>query len=173
MYTQIHLFWLDKCQHHGTINWMSRPRHPNKHIEKQADYEHDFTLVLDGFTDLTPEIVEALLATGCDDGTISVRCGRPFITFSRRAPWRFWRCLRCLGKVPQSNQQQLRFFHVLHCRLEIFGRECLTGSQLPDHHSSRNAGLLFHAFASLFIMFNTRSRERCPGPAFASRRRVK
>jgi hypothetical protein len=49
-------------------------------------YEHDFTLILTGITDLTPRIVEELLEAGCDDGTIAMRSGRPFITFSRRAP---------------------------------------------------------------------------------------
>ena len=48
-------------------------------------YEHDFTLVLSGISELSPKIVDALLEAGCDDGTISMRSGRPFITFSRRA----------------------------------------------------------------------------------------
>jgi len=47
--------------------------------------EYDFTLVLTGIGELTPEIADALLGAGCDDGTISMRSGRPFITFSRRA----------------------------------------------------------------------------------------
>ena len=51
-----------------------------------CDYEYDFTLVLTGISDLTPGVADALLAAGCDDGTISMRSGRPFITFSRRAP---------------------------------------------------------------------------------------
>lgn len=54
--------------------------------QNPCDYEHDFTLVLTGITELTPEIANALLEAGCDDGTISMRSGRPFITFSRRAP---------------------------------------------------------------------------------------
>ena len=48
-------------------------------------YEYDFTLVLSGIRELTPDIADNLLAAGCDDGTISMRSGRPFITFSRRA----------------------------------------------------------------------------------------
>ncbi len=56
---------------------MARPRHPNKHV---------FTLVLTGITDLTPQVENALLGSGCDDGTIAMRAGRPYITFSRRAP---------------------------------------------------------------------------------------
>ncbi len=50
-----------------------------------CEFEHDFTLVLTGVTELTPEVADALLAAGCDDGTLSMRSGRPFITFSRRA----------------------------------------------------------------------------------------
>ncbi len=52
--------------------------HPN-------EYEHDFTLMLTGIDDLTSEVENALLAAGCDDGTIAMRSGRPLITFSRRA----------------------------------------------------------------------------------------
>jgi hypothetical protein len=51
-----------------------------------GEYEHDFTLVLTGIADLTPEVENALLGSGCDDGTIAMRLGRPYITFSRRAP---------------------------------------------------------------------------------------
>ena len=50
----------------------------------QCDY--DFTLVLTGISDLTDEVIDALFESGCDDGTISMRSGRPFITFSRQAP---------------------------------------------------------------------------------------
>ncbi len=50
-----------------------------------CESEYDFTLVLTGLTELTPRIVDALLNAGCDDGTLSMRLGRPFITFSRRA----------------------------------------------------------------------------------------
>ena len=51
-----------------------------------GEREHDFTLLLTGIDDLTPEVENALLGSGCDDGTIAMRSGRPFITFSRRAP---------------------------------------------------------------------------------------
>ncbi len=51
-----------------------------------CDCEHDFTLILTGFDHLTPDIANALLGAGCDDGTIAMRSGRPFITFSRSAP---------------------------------------------------------------------------------------
>lgn len=47
--------------------------------------EYDFTLVLRGITDITDKAVDALYEAGCDDGTISVRSGCVFLTFSRRA----------------------------------------------------------------------------------------
>ena len=47
--------------------------------------EHDFTLVLTGFIELTDEIEDALLRA-CDDATLAMRSGRPFLTFSRQAP---------------------------------------------------------------------------------------
>ncbi len=48
--------------------------------------EHDFTLVLSGITELTPEVQDALFEAGCDDATLSMCCGRPFLTFTRAAP---------------------------------------------------------------------------------------
>ncbi len=54
--------------------------------KKRAMKEHDFTLVLSGITELTPEVQDALFEAGCDDATLSMRCGRPFLTFSRTAP---------------------------------------------------------------------------------------
>jgi hypothetical protein len=48
--------------------------------------EHEFTLVLSGISDLTTEVQNALFDAGCDDATPSVRCGRPFLTFTRTAP---------------------------------------------------------------------------------------
>ena len=48
-------------------------------------YEYDFTLVLTGIAELTPDVGEAFFEAGCDDGTLAMRSGRPFITFSRRA----------------------------------------------------------------------------------------
>lgn len=55
-------------------------------IQDNQTSEYDFTLVLAGITELTPEIADRLLEAGCDDATIAMRSGRPFITFSRRAP---------------------------------------------------------------------------------------
>ena len=47
--------------------------------------EFDFTLLLDGIDSVTTEIENALFNAGCDDGTISRRYGRTYITFSREA----------------------------------------------------------------------------------------
>ena len=47
--------------------------------------EYDFTLVLSGISDVTDEAADSLYDSGCDDATISVRGGRVYMTFSRRA----------------------------------------------------------------------------------------
>lgn len=49
-------------------------------------HEYDFTLVLDGVEQITPEVEDALFEAGCDDGTLSRRYGRLFLTFTRQAP---------------------------------------------------------------------------------------
>ena len=48
--------------------------------------EYDFTLVLDGISDVTDEIEDAIYEAGCSDATLSVRHRRVFLTFSRSAP---------------------------------------------------------------------------------------
>jgi len=48
--------------------------------------DHDFTLVLRGIKKLTQEVQDAFFEAGCDDATLSMRCGRPFLTFTRTAP---------------------------------------------------------------------------------------
>ncbi|MCL4206196.1 MAG: hypothetical protein KJ000_27245 [Pirellulaceae bacterium] len=53
--------------------------------KKLNSREYDFTLVLDGVTELTEVVESALFEAGCDDATISLRSGRVFLTFSRRA----------------------------------------------------------------------------------------
>ena len=58
----------------------------NNMPKKQCECEYDFTLVLMGISDLSQEVVDALYEAGCDDGTLSMRSGRPYITFSRSAP---------------------------------------------------------------------------------------
>jgi hypothetical protein len=53
---------------------------------KTPEREHDFTLILTGITELTPEAEDAFFEAGCDDATLSVRYGRVFATFTRSAP---------------------------------------------------------------------------------------
>ena len=55
-----------------------------KMIKKNRDSEHEFTLVLTGIHQLTEEIEDALFEA-CDDATLAMRSGRPFLTFSRAA----------------------------------------------------------------------------------------
>ena len=50
-----------------------------------CECEHDFALVLTGIAELSSEAENALFEAGCDDGTISVRFGRIYMTFSRNA----------------------------------------------------------------------------------------
>jgi hypothetical protein len=51
-----------------------------------CEREFDFTLVLDGITELTTEVEDALYNGKCDDGTLAFQSGRPYMTFSRTAP---------------------------------------------------------------------------------------
>ena len=50
--------------------------------------EHEFTLILDGVSDLDDKAVDALYEAGCDDSTIMTRAGRVMIGFIRSAPTR-------------------------------------------------------------------------------------
>lgn len=50
-----------------------------------CEREHDFALVLSGISRLTPEIMNSLYDAGCDDATPSIRNGRMYMTFARRA----------------------------------------------------------------------------------------
>lgn len=53
---------------------------------KQApEREYEFTLVLAGVTELTPDVVDALYESGCDDATLCMRLGRMYMTFARSA----------------------------------------------------------------------------------------
>jgi hypothetical protein len=68
-----------------------------------CDREHDFTLVLNGITDLTPEVQDALFEAGCNDATLSMRSGRPFLTFSRTAPTLKDALLSAINDVKKAN----------------------------------------------------------------------
>ena len=53
--------------------------------ERQCLTEYDFALVLSHIDDATTTGADALFAAGCDDATVSVRSGRVYVTFSRKA----------------------------------------------------------------------------------------
>ncbi len=48
--------------------------------------DHDFTLILDGISELNREVVDALFEAGCDDGTLSRSAGIVSMDFTRSAP---------------------------------------------------------------------------------------
>jgi hypothetical protein len=56
-----------------------------KETRKACQREHDFTLVLTGINEINSDIENTLFAAGCDDATLSVRCGGVYLTFSRTA----------------------------------------------------------------------------------------
>ena len=48
--------------------------------------EHEFTLILDGISELAPSVVDALFEAGCDDATVSKQNGLVSMDFDRVAP---------------------------------------------------------------------------------------
>ncbi len=52
---------------------------------RDSQREYDFTLLLDGISELNAELENALFEAGCDDATINVRFGRVYLMFSREA----------------------------------------------------------------------------------------
>lgn len=48
--------------------------------------EYDFTLLLEGISEVNADVEDALFEAGCDDATINVRFGRVYLIFSREAP---------------------------------------------------------------------------------------
>jgi MoaA/NifB/PqqE/SkfB family radical SAM enzyme len=48
--------------------------------------EHEFTLVLEGISEFTTEVMDALFEAGCDDATVSRQFGRVSMDFGRSAP---------------------------------------------------------------------------------------
>lgn len=47
---------------------------------------HEFTVVLDGVTEITDEMADALFEAGCDDSSPGSRCGVVYVHFHREAP---------------------------------------------------------------------------------------
>jgi hypothetical protein len=68
-----------------------------------SECEHDFVLVLEGITDLTTEVEDALFEAGCDDATLSMRAGRAFLTFTRNAPTMKKAILSAIADVQKAN----------------------------------------------------------------------
>lgn len=46
----------------------------------------EFTVMLAGVEQITPEVAEALYKAGCDDGTVGSSCGIATVSFAREAP---------------------------------------------------------------------------------------
>jgi hypothetical protein len=55
----------------------------NKNHRPERD--HEFGLILQGVTELTTELEDALLEVGCNDATVSLQQGCIYLDFSRRA----------------------------------------------------------------------------------------
>ena len=47
--------------------------------------QHEFSLILEEFLELTPELADALFVAGCDDGTPGTANGVLFVDFHREA----------------------------------------------------------------------------------------
>lgn len=54
-------------------------------IQSSNSREFDFALVIDGITELSEPVMNALFEAGCDDATFSVQYGRVYAEFSREA----------------------------------------------------------------------------------------
>jgi hypothetical protein len=54
-------------------------------MKKKERVYYEFTLVLSGISELTPEVEDAVFAAGCDDAMLGMRDGVPFLDFSREA----------------------------------------------------------------------------------------
>jgi hypothetical protein len=48
--------------------------------------EHGFTLIIEGPTELTSDVLNSLYESGCDDATVSSRAGVISVGFDRKAP---------------------------------------------------------------------------------------
>ncbi len=54
-------------------------------LNDSGDREYDFTLLLDGVSEIDAELEDALFEAGCSDATISMRFGRVYLMFTRNA----------------------------------------------------------------------------------------
>jgi hypothetical protein len=87
---------------------MAKDRKPTKAETSKMDHrvpcesEHDFILVLDGITEITSGMEDALFEAGCDDATISSRSGRVFLSFTRTSPSLMEAILGAMRDVEQA-----------------------------------------------------------------------
>jgi hypothetical protein len=69
----------------------------------KMESEHEFTLIIDGISELAPSIVDALFEAGCDDATISRQGELVSIDFDRVAPTRADAVLSAIQDVRKAN----------------------------------------------------------------------
>jgi hypothetical protein len=53
---------------------------------KKTERDYDFSLVINGVSELTGKVEDAFFEAGCDDATLSIRRGHLYAEFSRNAP---------------------------------------------------------------------------------------
>jgi hypothetical protein len=70
---------------------------------KDCASEHEFVLVLDGVSGLDQKVMDALFDAGCDDATPSMRFGRVYLTFARRAKSMKEAMLSAIREVKRAN----------------------------------------------------------------------
>jgi hypothetical protein len=61
------------------------PPSTNKPDCPTCESEFDFAIIAEGPFEFTDEVANALFEAGCDDATISFRCGLLYVEFSRKA----------------------------------------------------------------------------------------
>lgn len=71
--------------------------------DERCQREFDFSLVLRGVRDITTEVEDALFNAGCSDATLSMRHGRAFLTFSRRAESQAEAILSAMSDVARAS----------------------------------------------------------------------
>jgi hypothetical protein len=70
-------------------------------LKMEAEYE--FTLILDGISELAPSIIDALFEAGCNDATISKQGGLVSMDFDRIAPNMMDAVLSAIQDVRKAN----------------------------------------------------------------------
>jgi len=91
--------------------------------------EHEFTLILDGISELTPLIMDALFEAGCDDATVSSQGGVVSMDFNRTGPSMAEAVVSAIQDVEKANigAQVLRV------------EECQPRAQMTKEEADREA----------------------------------